>query len=1295
MSNRLLLIGGLICFLFAPAAMAQQWKIVAETQTFRDYELLNEELRPLSPYSLTIPYSGGMDYQVLEQSVAEKDTLLSEESAMVMALPDRESPLIRVSEPGVYRDQRVRSLTINATRYSENSLSVVRRMKIRIYKSSNTVNITSSAELLADSPLSNGEWFKIPVRRNGIYQITTEYLEELGVNADDIDPRNIQIWGTGGFVLPELNSDPEPEFVQIPIIVSGQSDGSFDASDRIIFYANSPNQVQANNGLYVHDLHPYSETNFIFLTISNQPGRRLTPSNNGLNPSRTITGFDDLIWIDEELNKAEDRLKSGRFWLGQRFRANQNGIWTTVLQDTLPGINDSQPIRVTGELVGRSENSMNFSVRLNGTSVTSIGVPSIGNNGYNSNEYYAGIPRSFSTEVNTTVSDGILDLQVQMNHNEPNTEGFVNYIRLTLNRQLIAQNEHLYFYSPFDGIDTEVASYQLQGFNNEPVVMEVSNPVEPKLLNTSAVGNNYTVNYYSGTDLQFIAQSSFFQPEAGVRISNQNLRGIAGYPDYIIVTTDLFEEYAQDLADYRSAELTPVVVTQEQIFNEFSGGVTDPSAIRNYLKFLWDRAGIAGQPLPEYVLLFGDTTFDYKGIIPDAFTNHVLTYQSRESNHRTLSFATDDFFGFMNDDEGNLQSGTTSNSAFVDLGIGRIPAQTRAEAAAAIEKIRIYEDPANTGSWQNLFTFVADDDYPDIERNRDLHVLNADETASRMNISDPGLRIKKIYEFAYPSEISGAGRQVPEATDDLINTVNNGTLVLNYSGHGNEQTLSDEELFRSELIPRFTNRNRLCVLVTATCQFGRYDDIDAQSGAEKMLFAENGGIVSAFTTTRVVYTNSSIGANNNFGLNVALSQSMLIQNTDGSQVRLGDIYRNTKNFQIGNSIIVSGINSKKFILLGDPALKFRIPKERAALASLNDFNNSGQDTVIQVRALDQVDLSGELRDLQGNLLSGFNGEADITVFDAPRKVGLPERDWVLEERCNLEDCAYTTENDILFRGKAAVENGLFSTTFILPKDISNSDSLGRIVLFAQDNSITAGGSFDRVRFRGQNPDAINDGQGPSLDLYLNDERFVNGNLVSDSPKLVVELEDESGINTTGTGVGHEIIATIDTKPKQTIVLNEFYEGELNDYTRGRIEYPLDQIPDGSYTLNVRAWDVHNNPSEKSIFFEVASQDDLQIRSAYNYPNPMSNTTQFTFEHNQPGNPMDVSIRIYTLSGKPVQHLQESILTNSSYASISWNGRDRDYDRLGNGTYIYVLRVTADTPQGRKSTEKIEKLVIIR
>jgi hypothetical protein len=1300
MLNRLLFISGLLCLMIAQGVQAQQLKVVAETNSFTDYELLNENLKILSPMGITIPVLGNTPrYQILEQAVSTIDTTLSKDKVMVMTLSSIEAPLIEVGAPGIQRGEKVSLASINATRAGDKQVKVLRKLRLRIYKKGDRVLPKMKLAKAAKRPSFDSRvWYKIPIKQNNIYAIDAAYLEELGIDVQAIDPRNIQLWGTGGYPLPEFNNEPRPDLTQIPIIVKGEDDGSFDNNDQILFYGNSPHQVVRNGADFSHILHPYSNESHVFLTVAESAGLRIAPANNNLSPSRTITSFTDFIWKDEALYKVEERLKSGREWLGQRFEASSNGTRVNVLTDTLAGLLANETLTITGQFVSRSTSSASFDIEFDGNPLLTLSIPRISS--YMASDGAAGVARNFTRTLSAPNSP-IIKVDATYNHNASGSSGFLDWLEITAQRKLMADNNRLYFYSPANGSDTELVEYQLQGFDKKPVVMDVSDVTAPKLLSVSSVGNDFMLNYYSGNALTFIAQSVFSKPEMGTKVAPQNLKALTAYPDYIIIAPESFLQYAEDLANYRANKdgLTSVVVTQDQVFNEFSGGSVDPSALRDYVKFLYDRALIAGQTPPEYLLLFGDTTFDYKNITPDSYTNHIVTYESRESLHRTQSFATDDFFSLLDDNEGDLDingSGNTPVSHLADIGVGRISAQTRAEAATAVQKIKNYENPTNTGSWQNIFTFAADDDFPNVERNKDLHVLNADGTAERMNIAEPGLRIKKIYEFAYPEEITGSGRKIPGATDAFLSALNNGTLVLNYSGHGNEQTLSDEELFLTDYIPNLTNQEKLAVLVTATCQFGRYDDIDAQSGSEQLLFAPNGGVIGAFTTTRVVYTGSGISSSNNFGLNVALSQRMIERNSNGEPLRLGDIFMRTKNTLLNNSPIISSRNSKKFILLGDPATHFRLPEQKAVLTSINNYNETGLDTTLTIKALDQVSLSGEIANLSGDALSSYNGEAVVTVLDAKRNVNLPaDREWVQEGRCNLTDCNYSVENDVLFRGKVAVENGTFSSNFIIPKDISFSSKNGRIIIFANNNGLTAGGSFTKVRFNGVNEQAVDDGKGPEMDVFLNDERFVNGNLVNNSPKLIIELKDQSGINTTGTGVGHEIIATIDTKPKQSFVLNNFYEGKLNDYTRGRIEYPLDQIPEGSYTLKVRAWDVHNNPSEKEIFFEVASSEELDVRNVYNFPNPMNNATRFTFEHNQPGNPLDVSVRIYTLSGKPVQQIEQTLITTSSYASISWDGRDRDYDRLGNGTYIYVLRVATDTPKGRQTTEQIEKLVIIR
>lgn len=1306
MKTKLLLFCGLFVFFYSHSLVAQRVIVSAETESFTDYLLVNDNDKPLPPHQLLVPVINDQPaFKILEQSVSRVDRSMSENEIAASFISSDSVNVVEVAGKGFYRGYEKAQILFHRARHSDRSILITRNLRVRVYKNQSNRIAPTDKQKQANSPLASGVWYKIPVDDNQIYQLDADYLSDLGLDLDSVDPRTIQIWGTNGYQLPELNSSNRPSFEQIPIVVEGETDGSFDSEDFVLFYGNSPHQVIRNQNIFEHNLHPYSDVKYVFLTVGNQNGIRMSTSNTGLSSTGTVTTFTDFIWKDEEIQKPEDRFKSGRFWLGESIPASQNNVPVSVFQKTLVGAVAPLDVSVNARFYARSEDLITFDIDLNNSDVAENTISSLSSfsssRGYNGNEGAAASPYNVNNQVSVSLNDNELDLTATITHRQPNSEAFVDWIRLTFERSLVAENNRLLFFTDENSDPVEEVTYELRGLGSDPYVMDITNPTTPSMLEYSGSGNNYLVNYFQNDGRTIIAQSEFSTPSMGQEIPAQNLTGITNYPNYIVVTSDELFDEANELVQYREQQgLISVLVTQDQIFNEFSSGVKDPTAIRDYVKFLWDRAIADGQTEPEYLLLFGDTTYDTKDIVPNALTNHVLTYQSQQSTVRATgsgggTFGTDDFFGYLDPQEGELGGGNTSNSFLIDIGVGRITAQNSTEAANFVDKIKRYEAQSNSGDWQNLFTFAADDDFPNQNSNRDIHTINADVSAEMMSLNEPGIRLNKIYEFSYQPEVTAAGRQFPEATNDFIRAVDNGTLVLNYSGHGNEQTLSDEDLFLSEYISDFTNTDKLCVLVTATCQFGRYDDTSDQSGAERFVSADNGGGIASFTTTRVVYTNSSIGSNNNFGLNVALSQRMSERNSDGSPKRLGDIMRETKNSIVGSgsSRVGSSTNNKKFVLIGDPATQFKLPEKKASITSINGIDVLNQDTTVTLRGLDEVTISGRVETPGNQVDNSFNGTTFLSVFDSRRPIRLPEREW----SCTLNgDCTYNVETDVLFKGKVTVENGVFSQTFVIPKDISSSTDNGRIVMYAEGSDGYAGGSYTELVFDGLNPNAVNDGTGPSMNIYLNDEKFVNGNLVNDSPTLIVELEDNSGINTTGTGVGHEIIATIDTQPTQTFILNDFYEGNLNDFTGGRIEYPLDNLPEGSYKLTVRAWDVHNNPNEKEIFFEVASQNELSVRNIYNYPNPMNNRTQFTFEHNQPGNPLDVSIKIYTLSGKPIQQLdQESLITTSSYANIPWNGRDRDNDRLGNGTYVYVLRVTAETPEGKQSIEKIEKLVIIR
>jgi hypothetical protein len=375
-------------------------------------------------------------------------------------------------------------------------------------------------------------------------------------------------------------------------------------------------------------------------------------------------------------------------------------------------------------------------------------------------------------------------------------------------------------------------------------------------------------------------------------------------------------------------------------------------------------------------------------------------------------------------------------------------------------------------------------------------------------------------------------------------------------------------------------------------------------------------------------------------------------------------------------------------------MRIGLPRQRAEINRIQGQTVSGNQ-LVTLRALDTVSIEGSIINSNGSVNTSYNGEINVKVYDGVRVVQLPQREWMQSLPCFTRNCSFREQNDLLFNGRVSVRNGLYSANFVVPKDISYTRNRGRLLVYGQTGSIDAVGSMSTVVFNGINSTVQNDNRGPEVQVYLDSPDFVDGAMVGSNPKLIVELRDDTGINATGMGVGHELVAILNTSPEKTYVLNNFFQTKLDDYRSGRIEFPIDGLTQGEYTLTVRAWDVFNNPTDEVITFRVADSEDVMLSNVFNYPNPMNNRTRFMFEHNQPGNQLDISVRVYTLSGRTVAQIDESRVFPTSQGSVEWFGFDNDNDRLATGTYLYVMKVTAETSKGRRSKDVIEKLVIIR
>ncbi|MFW6348111.1 MAG: type IX secretion system sortase PorU, partial [Cyclonatronaceae bacterium] len=829
------------------AAEAQQLRVAYDTPEFTEYEFQNDSLKISAPLFLDVPFVNGQRrYRIIEQSferrpVGEAETQPQSSALTRQLSPEAEQqlrsvlqssdiPFIQAGTPQEHRKQLKSTLTINASRLDErqNEYIIARSLRIRVYKEQSwSPQARQKAAELADKnestphPLSSGQWYKIPILRSGIYRLDADYLSDLGLNVETLDPEKIQLWGMAGNELPRPNSVARPEFSQLPIRVEGEADGSFGDNDAVVFYAKDVNEriFDPEARSWSHKIHAYADTNFVFLKVGEENGRRLSPYQSSGQIEREIDRFRDFLWLEEELYMPEANHRSGTLWFGQLFTPEFSQ--QVIMQDTLPGFIEGSSITFDARMAGRSRSVGNFNFSLNGANFGSASVSPITN--LNSSTGRAANVSNVFRQINGVSLPENDQFEISASYSVATAEsrGWVDYITLRAERLLAPKNGILHFLTPDDAPlnPTGPARYTFTGFNGQPLVMDVTNPVEPVLIEASGSGGNWSAEYRYDAGRQLVAATRFYTPVPGQAVGNQHIRGNRDFPDYLIITDESLLEQAEELAAYRRSQngFVTSIVTQRQIFNEFSGGVPDPVAIRDYVKHLYDVAGLNEDQLPDYLLLMGNASFDYKGIedgVP--MRNLVFNFQhyvDSDNLGRVGTYGSDDYFGFLDENEGQWRSFNQQNR--MDLKIGRLPVQTPEQAELVIEKIKTFENAEQRGDWRTLFTFTADNHLNSSSNDRDLHAYNADFTAETIDEDESGIRLRKLYQFSFPVENTPAGQRVPQATDALVRQINEGTLVVNFSGHGSEQTLTQQRLFQSSDIPRLTNRERPMIMITA------------------------------------------------------------------------------------------------------------------------------------------------------------------------------------------------------------------------------------------------------------------------------------------------------------------------------------------------------------------------------------------------------------------------------------------------------------------------------------------------
>lgn len=1131
----------------------------------------------------------------------------------------------------------------------------------------------NNVNAIQNSVLSTGNWYRFYIQKSGVYKITKSFLQNLGLDTN-VDPRKIKIYGNGGRMLPLLNSVDYPmDLTENAIQVIGENDGVFDSSDFILFYAEG---MDTWNDDYKSNLNIYSDKSYYYVTAQGDAGKRIVdmPQPTGT-VSTTITTFDDYQFHEiDEVNIG----KLGRVWFGENFSADNE----QEFKFKFPNIVSSSPIEIKTHVAAVTSTLNSFKIEANSQLVGNIPIDP----GSSSDALI--IERNLSSTASVSNEDVTIKVTYD-NGGVPNSKGYLDYINIKARRNLQGFGKQFPFQFDQAASLTNIGEYQISNASSISQVWDVTDRFNVTKVENPTLGL-FSFKANLGEVRKYIAfdNADYYSPlkDSKSKVDNQNLKGtifnnaqgVWQKIDYLIITPKFLNAQAEKLAAFHRSysNLNVKVVNLENIYPEFSSGKQDIAAIRNFVKYVYFNAPIGDRV--KYLNIFGDASYDFKDRIANN-TNIVPIYQALNSyTESQFSFASDDFFAMMDDDEGRLDYGNTSfNGATsisfdlggIDIAVGRMIVSTTQQADEMVNKVIEYHDLKSYGSWRTNYVGIADDSDKPSDASLQYRQNNLTDA---LVAQKPFINFKKILLDSYEQETSAGGKRYPEAREEIFAAFEKGALVFNYLGHGGEDGLSAERIWEKSDGQNLNNRYKYPLFITITCEFSRFDNPYRPTAGEYTYWNPRGGAISMLTTIR------SIDQGNAEVFNEKLSEYLFAYGSD-TYPTIAEALRLAKNF---NSTTASNV----VFYLGDPALMLAIPKPRVVLTKVNDMPITGP--IDDFQSLAFVKLTGEVLDENNNPLPTYNGELSVNIFD--KNVIRT----TLNNDSNSPPMSFTNLGETIFRGNASITAGQFEFGFVVPRDIRIPVGNGRISFYSKRNQILLdkAGYNNDIKIGGINTNAVADNTGPTVKLYMNDETFVNGSITNESPFFLALLEDEHGINT-ASGIGHDIVGILDGDETNPYIMNDYYQTELDDYTKGRVYFPYRNLAPGLHTITFKAWDVYNNPITAEIQFVVVGDESIALEHVLNYPNPFVSYTEFWFSHNRPFEPLEVQVQVMTITGKIVWTKNQTVTTDGFLSrEITWDGKDDFGDRIGKGVYVYKL--TVKSTLSNKKAEKIEKLVIL-
>lgn len=1097
-----------------------------------------------------------------------------------------------------------------------------------------------------NSVLAAGKFVKIAVINAGVYRLTYEDLNAMGIS-----PANVRIFGYGGEVLDQSFANPMlDDLPEVAIHMEKGSDGIFNGGDYILFYAKGLQKwsYDRTREMFTHTINSYANKGYYFVTSDAGVGKKIETKTLTVpqgSPIVPVEEFTDYAVFEKDLTNL---CNSGKEFYGQKFNDNSTSTYTF----NFPNIIQANTTKVRLDVVASASVITSFTVDLNSTQAKTLQVPKRTDNDWYEKAKAANGFYTFSP------TQDIVNFRLTYNQVVPASEGYLNYLEVNAQRALKMSGALMQFQHIGQLGTNNYCQYKLSGASSNVQIWDITEAHNISRIQTQTVDGKMSFTA-PGTDVRnYLAidpsnGSNFSKPEIVGQVANQNIHAMP-QAEMIIITNPKFLVQAEELAQaHRTIDNLRVnIITSDQAYNEFSSGTPDATAYRRAVKMFYDRAQKANIPadLPKYLLLFGRGTYDNRKLQSISGDNLLLTYQADNSLVSTLSYVTDDYFGFLDDNEGNQIP-----SHLLDIGIGRFPVTNVDEARDVVQKTINYMKNTNMGKWKNQICFLADDG------DNALHMKQADSIANVVGRNFKSFQVNKIYLDAYNQEISASGESYPVARKQLQDLISKGLLYLNYTGHAGAQGWTNENVMTTNDITSFSNKI-LPLWFGATCDFLEFDQKVVSAG-EKVLLNPNGGGIGIISAARPVY------ASQNFTVNKFFAEN-LFKKVNGIHYRIGDVLALAKN-NVG-----SEINKLSYIFMGDPALKIAFPTEyNVKTTAINNNTVFGTDTL---KAMSIVSVAGEITDANNQSAATFNGELAMDVFDKVQRT-------TTQNNHGDGNLIYNDRPNVLFSGKAAVKDGKFTFSFMLPKDIKYSYGGGRINYYASttDAKSEGQGYFENFIVGGTNKNMVYETDGPEIKLYLNTENFVSGNQVNESPLLIAQLKDLNGINKVGSGIGHDLLITIDNDPQQSKVLNEYFETATNSYSEGTLRYKLTDLTEGKHTLTFKAWDLLNNSSSETIEFEVIKGLQPVIFKVYNYPNPVKTGTNIVVEHDRPETILNTLIEIFDLSGRKIWQFEQKNADN-----VQWDLRGADGVKVKSGIYFYKVSISTKNSEIYSKTNKM-------